>query len=188
MMKDYFSFTGTASVARAYSGYIDSLIDKRMATAFRSFMPIDISFLSPYPDFCAFVITLSLTLILCIGVKESTRFNNIFTCLNICVVVFVTFCGWITADFNNWRLEPTENYGEGGFFPYGISGTLAGAATCFYGFVGFDTIATSGEEAQKPQRNIPLAIVISLSTCSSHVFTNPEFSICNCFSMKKLSF
>ena len=110
MMKNYFSFTGTASVARAYSGYIDSLIDKRMATAFRSFMPIDISFLSPYPDFCAFVITLSLTLILCIGVKESTRFNNIFTCLNICVVVFVTFCGWITADFNNWRLEPTEKY------------------------------------------------------------------------------
>ena len=110
IIKKYFSFTGTASVARAYSGYIDSLIDKRMATAFRTFMPIDISFLSPYPDFCAFVITLSLTLILCIGVKESTRFNNIFTCLNICVVVFVTFCGWITADFNNWRLEPTEKY------------------------------------------------------------------------------
>ena len=77
-----------------------------MATAFRNFMPIDISFLSPYPDFCALAITLTLSLILCVGVKESTRFNNIFTCLNICVVVFVTICGWANADFNNWKLKP----------------------------------------------------------------------------------
>ena len=79
-----------------------------MAKAFRSVMPLDIPYISPYPDFCALLITLLLTLVLCIGVKESTRFNNIFTCLNIFVVVFVTFCGMIKSDLHNWHLTPEE--------------------------------------------------------------------------------
>ena len=166
MRKVQNSVLGTASVARAYSGYLDSLINNTMQEAFRAAIPINIKYISPYPDFFAFGITLLLTVVLCLGVKESTRFNNIFTCLNIAVVLFVTIFGFIHADFENWSLDPSHNgtrYGEGGFFPYGADGVLSGAATCFYGFVGFDAIATSGEEAKNPQRAIPISLMASLT-------------------------
>ena len=56
---------GTASVARAYSGYLDHLLGNVMETTFKTYLPLNLGpRLSPYPDICAFAITLLLTFIL----------------------------------------------------------------------------------------------------------------------------
>ncbi|XP_043188923.1 uncharacterized protein LOC122363559 isoform X2 [Amphibalanus amphitrite] len=161
---------GTASVARGYSTYVDSIFDQAMQKAFTECCGMDVDFLSAYPDFFALFLVMVLTLLLAIGVRESTRFNNVFTFANLVVVLYVIITGSFKADGANWRINPEEvpnwdyeTYGSGGFMPFGISGVMAGAARCFYGFVGFDAVATTGEEAKNPQRSIPLAIIIGLT-------------------------
>ncbi|XP_047370450.1 cationic amino acid transporter 3 isoform X3 [Vespa velutina] len=159
---------GTASVARGLSNYIDALIGNVMGKTLQSVMPINISFLSEYPDFFAFGMVMLLALLLSMGVKESSFLNNVFTVINILTILIVIVAGSIKADPKNWFISIDDipknatNAGTGGFMPFGITGVMTGAAKCFYGFVGFDAVATTGEEAKKPQRNIPLAIVLSL--------------------------
>ena len=158
---------GTSSVARGLSGYIDALIDNRMGNFWRDLMPIDVSFLAEYPDFFSFVIIMVLAGVLSVGVRESSLLNNVFTTVNLVTVAIVLIAGSLKADPANWKIAKEDipdgvRGGEGGFMPYGIAGVMAGAAKCFYGFVGFDCVATTGEEAINPKRNIPLAIVISL--------------------------
>ncbi|KAL0128181.1 hypothetical protein PUN28_003439 [Cardiocondyla obscurior] len=159
---------GTASVARGLSNYIDALIGNVMGNALRSVMPINVSFLSEYPDFFAFAMVMLLVILLCVGVKESSMLNNVFTIINLATIAIVIVAGSIKADPANWSITPQDipdsvkHGGAGGFMPFGVNGVMIGAAKCFYGFVGFDAVATTGEEAKNPQRHIPLAVVLSL--------------------------
>lgn len=151
------------------SSYVDVLIGNRISNTFKEYMFIDSTFLAKYPDFFSFLIIVAVTILLAIGVKESTRFNNVFTTINMATIMVVIVAGIINAKPSNWNIDkesiPQEyrsKAGLGGFMPFGIAGIAAGAAKCFYGFVGFDCVATTGEEARKPERDIPLSIILSL--------------------------
>lgn len=162
---------GCASVARGLSNYLDQLFGNVMQTSFQSVVHLHVSFLSPYIDFFSFIISFLLSVVLAFGVKESMSLNNLFTAVNMAVVLFVIVAGAFNADIANWQIDPAKvapdvvadhKLGKGGFLPFGVMGVLRGAATCFYGFIGFDCIATTGEEVKNPKRAIPISIIVSL--------------------------
>uniref|UniRef100_UPI00398EDF89 probable cationic amino acid transporter n=1 Tax=Pristiophorus japonicus TaxID=55135 RepID=UPI00398EDF89 len=110
-----------------------------------------------YPDILAMFIAFIVTSIVSLGVKNSVGFNNVLNIINLAAWVFIMFSGLFFINSANW---------DGGrFLPFGWSGVLQGAATCFYAFIGFDIIATTGEEAKSPNTSIPYAITASLVIC-----------------------
>ncbi|XP_013183270.1 cationic amino acid transporter 2 [Amyelois transitella] len=155
----------TASIAKGLSLCVDSMTNHSLSDWFTSIAPISAGFFSPYFDLLAFCVVLLVGVLLAIGVKESTTVNNVLTALNMLVIGFIIIAGAVKADSGNWYIasaDVPENYGSGGFFPYGVWGTLRGAAVCFYGFVGFDTIAAAGEETRNPRDNVPISILLTL--------------------------
>ncbi|XP_062872372.1 probable cationic amino acid transporter [Trichomycterus rosablanca] len=151
---------GTAAGASALSSMFDSLANHSIS----GFMISHVGTLNglgkgedSYPDVLALVIGVLVTVVVALGVKNSVGFNNVLNVVNLLVWIFIMIAGLFFVNSANWE--------QGPFLPYGWSGVMQGAATCFYAFIGFDIIATTGEEAKSPNTSIPYAITASLITC-----------------------
>ncbi|NWX81736.1 S7A14 protein, partial [Nothoprocta pentlandii] len=151
---------GTAAGASALSSMFDSLANHTIS----HWMISSVGTLNglgkgeeSYPDLLALVIAVIVTIIVAMGVKNSVGLNNVLNVINLVVWIFIMIAGLFFVKGDNWS--------EGQFLPFGWPGVLKGAATCFYAFIGFDIIATTGEEAKSPNTSIPYAITASLVTC-----------------------
>ncbi|XP_077317548.1 cationic amino acid transporter 4 [Lithobates pipiens] len=148
---------GGAAVARAWSGYLDSIFDHKIKNFTETHIGTwNVQFLAHYPDFLAAGILLFATAFITFGVRVSSWLNHIFAAISMGIIIFILIFGFILAEPKNWSAE------HGGFAPFGFSGIMSGTATCFYAFVGFDVIAASSEEARNPQKAIPIATAVSL--------------------------
>uniref|UniRef100_G3PDU8 Solute carrier family 7 member 4 n=1 Tax=Gasterosteus aculeatus TaxID=69293 RepID=G3PDU8_GASAC len=153
---------GGAAVARAWSGYLDSIFNHAIQNFTEThIMQWNVPFLAHYPDVLAAGILVVASFFISFGVQVSSYLNHIFSTISMCVIIFILVFGFILAEPVNWSKK------EGGFAPFGLSGILAGSATCFYAFVGFDVIASSSEEAKNPQKSVPIATAISLGLAAA---------------------
>jgi APA family basic amino acid/polyamine antiporter len=101
-------------------------------------------------------IIIFLGVLLAVGVKSSTRVNNIMVAIKLLVLLLFITIATMHVDPKNW--VP--------FFPFGWSGVMQGAALIFFAYIGFDAVSTAAEEAINPQRDLPIGIIGSLAICT----------------------
>jgi APA family basic amino acid/polyamine antiporter len=102
------------------------------------------------------LVTLLITALVYIGIRESRTASNIMVVLKIGVVLLVIFAGAFYVKPENW--SP--------FAPNGIKGVMGGVASVFFAFIGFDSISTTAEECKNPQRDMPKAMIYCLVICT----------------------
>ncbi|CAK9870682.1 unnamed protein product [Sphagnum jensenii] len=114
-------------------------------------------------DPCAGLLVVVVTGLLCLGIRESARVQSVMVIMNILVLLFVVGAGSWVGFSSGWQ----GYYQSEGYLPYGVNGMLGGAATLFFAYIGFDTVASTAEEVKHPQRDLPLGIGFSLFICAS---------------------
>src|SRR5262252_4729555 len=118
----------------------------------------------------AMLIIVAISSLLVIGIRESSRFNNIIVVIKVAIVVAFIVAGIAFVSTQNWV---TTGNPEGAFIPpnqgpgiFGWSGVLRGAAVVFFAYIGFDAVSTASQEAINPQRACRLVSSDHLVFCT----------------------
>lgn len=104
----------------------------------------------------AVAIVVLITIVLVIGIKESSTTNNLFVGLKLLILLFFVIVGIKYIKPENW--SP--------FMPNGWSGVFTGAALIFFAYIGFDAVSTAAEETKDPAKNLPIGMIGSLVICT----------------------
>lgn len=145
---------GSVAVSIGWSGYLTELLH-----GYGIEPPIAITrgvFDGGVVNLPAVLLVGGLTWLLITGVKESARAASFLVWVKLAIIAVFLFLGVPEIKPQNWTP----------FNPFGWSGVLGGAGLIFFGYIGFDAITTTSEEAKNPQRDMPIGILGSLAICT----------------------
>ncbi len=111
----------------------------------------------------AMAIVAVITVLLVLGIKESSAFNNIVVAIKLAVILTFIAVGVAYLNAENWTPFIPEAAGEG---KYGWDGVFRAAGVIFFAYIGFDAVSTAAQEARRPQRDMPIGILGSLAVCT----------------------
>jgi APA family basic amino acid/polyamine antiporter len=141
-----------AAVAVGWGGYFKELLDSLFGVS----LPDSIA-LPPGDggtvNLPAVLVVVAVTAVLILGVRQSARSNTIM--VGIKLVVLAMFIALGIGSVKSGNFEP--------FAPNGFDGVVDAAALIFFAYIGFDAVSTGSEEAKKPSRDLPIAIIGSLA-------------------------
>lgn len=169
---------GASVVAQGWSTYFVTFLDEVGVT-----WPAG---LGPEGSFnlAAFLMVAVLGALVCYGIKESMRVNLVLVGVKLFIVLFVVVAGIGLVDGSNYHPFVPEAAGtagvSGGWLHtpllqtvfgiepqvYGVLGIISAASVVFFAYIGFDVVATTAEEARRPQRDLPIGILGSLAVCT----------------------
>lgn len=132
-----------------------------MAVAFYTALSTEFPVLKTtlYKNVIASSLIAGLTIMNLLGVRVSKILNNIVTLAKLLPLFFFILVGIFFIKGSNF--SPMEAVKPLTFGSFG-----AGALIAFYAFTGFESIAVAAEDMDRPERNVPLAIILVISGVS----------------------
>jgi len=141
----------SATIARGFVGYLNVFVDL------------------PYWLVIA-VLVISLTAVAIIGVLESVLVAAVISILEIGGLLLVIYGGFTFGELRVVSVIPSMDSAM-------WAGVLAGAFLAFYAFIGFEDIVNMAEETRSPEKNVPYAILGSLSLATVLYFLVAYISV-----------
>ncbi len=141
----------TAAVAVGWSQYVNQLL----GNLFGFQLPEALSYAPEeggIVNLPAIILILLCALLLISGTSHSAITNTIMVIIKISVLIF-----FVAVGLTGWNADHFAD-----FAPFGFAGVMTGAGIIFFSFVGLDAVATAGDEAKNPRKNLPIAIISAL--------------------------